>query len=131
MDLPAGPVDFSFVFGPTLNVTLGNGGVSDAGAYLVQIGLGTSANVGPGQVAYLGLSDRAYPGSDFDFQDLTLSITATPLPAALPLFASGLGALGLLGWRRKRKVQCSLIKSLIGFRRDRREAVFLFPTAPV
>ena len=29
--------------------------------------------------------------------------SATPLPAALPLFASGLGALGLLGWRRKRK----------------------------
>ena len=28
---------------------------------------------------------------------------ATPLPATLPLFASGLGALGLLGWRRKRK----------------------------
>jgi len=30
--------------------------------------------------------------------------TTTPLPAALPLFATGLGALGLLGWRRKRKV---------------------------
>jgi hypothetical protein len=28
----------------------------------------------------------------------------TPLPAALPLFATGLGALGLFGWRRKRKV---------------------------
>jgi hypothetical protein len=28
----------------------------------------------------------------------------TPLPAALPLFATGLGALGLLGWRRKKKV---------------------------
>jgi len=28
---------------------------------------------------------------------------ATPLPATLPLFATGLGALGLLGWRRKRK----------------------------
>jgi hypothetical protein len=27
----------------------------------------------------------------------------TPLPAALPLFATGLGALGLFGWRRKRK----------------------------
>lgn len=26
---------------------------------------------------------------------------ATPLPAALPLFATGLGALGLIGWRRK------------------------------
>jgi len=27
----------------------------------------------------------------------------TPLPAAFPLFACGLGAFGLLGWRRKRK----------------------------
>ena len=31
------------------------------------------------------------------------TVANTPLPAALPLFASGLGALGLLGWRRKRK----------------------------
>lgn len=30
---------------------------------------------------------------------------STPLPAALPLFASGLGAMGLLGWRRKRKAR--------------------------
>ena len=28
---------------------------------------------------------------------------ATPLPAALPLFATGLGAMGLFAWRRKRK----------------------------
>jgi hypothetical protein len=34
---------------------------------------------------------------------------ATPLPAALPLFATGLGALGLLGWRRKRKARVSLL----------------------
>jgi hypothetical protein len=40
------------------------------------------------------------------FENLTSgSLTATPLPAALPLFASGLGALSLLGWRRKRKAQ--------------------------
>jgi hypothetical protein len=31
------------------------------------------------------------------------TVSAVPLPAALPLFATGLGALGLLGWRRKRK----------------------------
>jgi hypothetical protein len=31
------------------------------------------------------------------------AVAATPLPAALPLFATGLGAMGLLGWRRKRK----------------------------
>ena len=30
-----------------------------------------------------------------------------PLPAALPLFATGLGGLGLLGWRRKRKAQAA------------------------
>jgi hypothetical protein len=37
---------------------------------------------------------------------ITLETTsATPLPAALPLFATGLGGLGLLGWRRKRKAQ--------------------------
>jgi hypothetical protein len=32
-------------------------------------------------------------------------IAQAPLPAALPLFAGGLGALGLLGWRRKRKTR--------------------------
>jgi hypothetical protein len=32
-------------------------------------------------------------------------VSETPLPAALPLFATGLGGLGLLGWRRKRKAQ--------------------------
>jgi hypothetical protein len=30
-------------------------------------------------------------------------VSPVPLPAALPLFATGLGALGLLGWRRKKK----------------------------
>ena len=31
------------------------------------------------------------------------TLPAVPLPATLPLFATGLGALGLLGWRRKQK----------------------------
>jgi hypothetical protein len=31
--------------------------------------------------------------------------STTPLPAALPLFATGIGGSGLLGWRRKRKAQ--------------------------
>jgi len=35
----------------------------------------------------------------------TFTAVVTPLPAALPLFATGIGALGLLGWRRKRKAQ--------------------------
>ncbi len=31
--------------------------------------------------------------------------TVTPVPAALPLFASALGTMGLLGWWRKRRAQ--------------------------
>ena len=41
-------------------------------------------------------------GTDVGTWDVTIQ-AATPLPAALPLFATGLGALGLLGWRRKRR----------------------------
>jgi hypothetical protein len=53
-----------------------------------------------------------YTGTSFTFTAVTggpdyyvsaLAFDPTPLPAALPLFATGLGALGLLGWRRKRK----------------------------
>jgi hypothetical protein len=40
---------------------------------------------------------------------MTNAFSVVPLPGALPLFATGLGALGLLGWRRKRKAQSSLI----------------------
>jgi hypothetical protein len=32
-----------------------------------------------------------------------VGVSNTPLPAGLPLFATGLGALRLLGWRRKRR----------------------------
>jgi hypothetical protein len=37
--------------------------------------------------------------------NISSDVGATPLPAALPLFATGAGMLGLLGWRRKRKAQ--------------------------
>ena len=47
------------------------------------------------------------PGNSVAWSATELSnpppLGGTPLPAALPLFASGLGALGMLGWRRKRK----------------------------
>jgi len=36
---------------------------------------------------------------------ISFAPTETPIPAALPLFVSGLGALGVLGWRRKRKAK--------------------------
>jgi hypothetical protein len=41
----------------------------------------------------------------FGIDDVRFSASAVPIPGALPLFVTGLGALGLLGWRRKRKAK--------------------------
>ena len=41
----------------------------------------------------------------YDFNPPDPPNVATPLPATLPLFATGIGGLGLLGWRRKRKAR--------------------------
>jgi hypothetical protein len=61
--------------------------------------------------ASLGLTPGTYvwtwgSGAEVGSGSFTLEvgqIPQAPLPAALPLFATGLGALGLLGWRKKRK----------------------------
>jgi hypothetical protein len=55
---------------------------------------------------YLIPSGIGPPPADIADQITFTPVTsATPLPAAFPLFATGLATLGLLGWRRKRKVQ--------------------------
>ncbi|MGZ5835324.1 MAG: PEP-CTERM sorting domain-containing protein [Xanthobacteraceae bacterium] len=41
--------------------------------------------------------------SGHNYISAAIEPSATPVPAALPLFATGLGALGFLGWRRKKK----------------------------
>jgi hypothetical protein len=43
--------------------------------------------------------------NDFEIGIEMQLVNPVPLPTALPLFATGLGAMGLLGWRRKRKAQ--------------------------
>jgi hypothetical protein len=47
------------------------------------------------------------PGAQINgsFNDSTTPPSTIPLPAALPLFATGIGGFGFLGWRRKRKAQ--------------------------
>jgi hypothetical protein len=42
-------------------------------------------------------------GEGFNFDYGLANVSDTPLPATFPLFATGLGAMGLFGWRRKRK----------------------------
>ena len=48
-------------------------------------------------------------GSRWGATNRTGSISAIPLPAALPLYMSGMSALGLLGWRRKRAKTTAMI----------------------
>src|SRR6185437_7006205 len=106
---PPGPVPFKFTVNGGLSAI--NGGAIGGG---LQIGIHLVSNV----VAYVFLDDGGgagiHPDADFDDAIFRVAVTCgpdgqecapfrTPLPAALPLFASGLGGLGFLGWRRKRK----------------------------
>ena len=49
---------------------------------------------------YFGVGSND-PSGNVLLEEIT-AVSAVPLPAALPLFATGLGALGLLGWRGKK-----------------------------
>jgi hypothetical protein len=86
---PNQPVEFDFADGTKLDVTLGSlvtacftGNSCIAGTYFMSgtfLVLNGPTTVSGGQVSEV------------------------PIPAALPLFASGLGAFGFFGWRRKKK----------------------------
>jgi hypothetical protein len=81
-------------------------------------GEGDHQSTTPSVTDLVTLSDGAsFDVSFFDAQDWDITPgvsftnihpTPTPLPAALPLFAGGLSAMGLLGWRRKRKNAAAL-----------------------
>lgn len=44
---------------------------------------------------------------DFKIASMTVSVSAVPLPAALPLYGAGMAVLGFIGYRRKKKQTAS------------------------
>jgi len=77
--------------------TIGNGGTGVAGEYYANTLGGPFSNddaIGAGEPYQMRVTDAP-------------AVSTTPLPGALPLFATGLGALGVVGWRRKRKARAA------------------------
>jgi hypothetical protein len=56
-----------------------------------------------GQIAFQTVTANGTDGTS-----IAGDAVVTPIPATLPLLASGLSAMGLLGWRRKRKAQAAV-----------------------
>lgn len=55
------------------------------------------------QEVRLQVGGYIFPQGSFVQVDLVTAMPNVPLPAALPLLAAGLGAMGFMGWRRRRK----------------------------
>jgi fibro-slime domain-containing protein len=89
-------------------LAVGNSVVADVGGIHGDAPMSYNTGfLGPGDYTLtLFYADRHETGANLDFSVETPGVTltaATPLPTALPLFAGGLGAVGLLCWRRKRR----------------------------
>jgi len=125
------PVNYEFFFGGgaalTITVKIGNNGIGDAIDMELLSWNGTSASLlksiqipfssGPSLTYTLDSNDPLAAGNyiistflavgnvtDPNYQvNFSLDTAPTPIPAALPLFASGLAGLALLRRRRKRK----------------------------
>ena len=87
----------NFLGGDTIDLTLGNTVTTNVmGLFL------PPASSLVGSASFTGLITTE---EDDLLANVAGTATPTPLPTALPLFATGLGGLGLLGWRRRRKAQ--------------------------
>jgi hypothetical protein len=85
-----------------------SGSLADTGLPTAFFSNNTTILEGPnGTATYTPMPGQ--PGFSSSFAITYDFVSDTPLPAALPLFATGIGALGLLSWRRKRKAASKLV----------------------
>ena len=79
------------------NLIQGTGPTLVSGQWATYTAVYTALAADAGSAISIVLGQSAFQ-AEFD----NVRLDATPLPAALPLFATGLGMIGLVGWRRKR-----------------------------
>jgi hypothetical protein len=93
---PSGsPVPFNFNAQTTVDVDVTNLVNAQIGQQYIALLLVWATSTSTGTVNFNGRPVAA--------PTLTVDVSAVPLPAALPLFASGTCLLGFIGWRRKRR----------------------------
>ena len=83
------------------NLNFSGGAVLAGFTLLTSIFANTSISIGANSVTITFTEGGGGPGVVLSGQFVTRP-NEVPLPAALPLLAAGLGALGVVGWRRKK-----------------------------
>ncbi|MES2636363.1 MAG: VPLPA-CTERM sorting domain-containing protein [Pseudomonadota bacterium] len=99
-DVAAGVIDFGFTGSAGLtasNLNTNNQRI----AYIQNDGTYIDANTGKAYAFLIGFNDGG--SRDGDYDDYVVGVSAVPVPAALPLMASALGAFGIARRRNKAK----------------------------
>jgi len=107
---------FTFTMNKAFNMTLDlfvRSGTADA-TYAFSMTGQTTQNISTPQAAYGLYSNLAAGTYTFGITspnrriaEYDISVSAVPLPAALPLYGAGIAVLGFMGWRRKRNVSAA------------------------
>jgi hypothetical protein len=109
LNLPSSGVGFMSDIGPNVTVTLNASALADlnlllaGAAYDFAVG-GACSTCGANETIWRSTSGVPAAHLDLEFAPVTGEV---PLPAALPLFASGLGAMALLAARRRKRKQAA------------------------
>jgi hypothetical protein len=100
-----GPFDFKITEGTKTVFDVSNSGPPMSMSFCMSPGCSESFGPATFLLTVTGTAGAGFGnfGANFTSSGLTSSITPTPIPGTLALFASGLGLLGFWGWNKRRK----------------------------